>query len=377
MNYYRQSVLNINLDDLYHNYLAVDDLHPAKKTIAVIKANAYGTGAVTVARHLSENGVDFFAVATLDEALELRSNDIEGDILILGIVEPEDIREAAQQDIAVTLPGALWLEKVLRVLGDVPLKVHIKIDTGMNRIGIRSDDEYSHVLASLAQHDNLLFEGVYTHFSCADMPGDSAETAHQRFMTIVNAHDKPKYIHSQNTAAALRYEMNACTALRLGIGLYGYYPSEFISHLTEVALKPIMQLVSEVNFVKDITAGTTIGYGANYEAVQNERIATLPIGYADGLLRSMSGYHVRVNGKDAEIVGRVCMDQTMIRVPADVNVGDKVIIIDNQPGNQQSMEVAERQQQTISYEVLCNLGMRLPRVYRTEQKYMVKNTLLK
>ena len=376
MNYYRQSVLHINLDDLYDNYQAVAGLHPDKKTIAVIKANAYGMGAVTVAEHLSKQGVDFFAVATLDEALELRQNHIDGQILVLGVIRPEDVKRAAASDIAVTVPDEVWLEEVLHHLDSV-LTVHVKLDTGMNRIGIRDKEEYGRVLSRLKQNELLEFEGVYTHFSCADMDDDSAEKAHEAFMDIVNDFDKPRYIHSQNSAAALRYDMTDCTAVRLGIAMYGYYPSAFIKTVTTVNLKPVMQLTSAINFIKDVPAGTKIGYGSHYEAEQDERIATLPIGYADGLLRSMSGYAVRVGEEDAPIVGRICMDQTMVRVSDRVRLGDEVIIIDHQPGTRQSMETVEEKQSTISYEVLCNLGQRLPRIYHTDEQSTVKNTLLK
>ncbi|ULG71655.1 alanine racemase [Macrococcus brunensis] len=376
MNYYRQSVLHINLDDLYDNYAAVARLHPDKKTIAVIKANAYGMGAVTVAEHLRKQGVDFFAVATLDEALELRKNDITAHILVLGVIRPEDVKRAAVSNIAVTLPDEAWLTEAIQHL-DRTLTVHVKLDTGMNRIGIRDKEEYGRVLVRIKQSELLDFEGVYTHFSCADMDNDSAEQAHETFMEIVNAYDKPRYIHSQNSAAALRYEMADCTAVRLGIAMYGYYPSPFIKTLTDINLKPVMKLTSEINFIKDVPAGTKIGYGSHYEAEQNERIATLPIGYADGLLRSMSGYSVSVAGEDAPIVGRVCMDQTMIRVSDQVKLGDEVLIIDNKMNTHQSMEVAEKKQSTISYEVLCNLGQRLPRVYYTDNQSTAKNTLLK
>jgi len=369
-------MIHINLDDLYDNYKAVARLHPDKKIIAVIKANAYGMGAVSIAEHLGKQGVDFFAVATLDEALELRKNDITAHILVLGVIRPEDVKRAAVSNIAVTLPDEAWLAEAIHYL-DRTLMVHVKLDTGMNRIGIRDKEEYGRVLERIKQSELLDFEGVYTHFSCADMDNDSAEKAYEVFMEIVKTYDKPRYIHSQNSAAALRYKMADCTAVRLGIAMYGYYPSPFIKTLTDIDLKPVMKLTSEINFIKDVPSGTKIGYGSCYEAEQNERIATLPIGYADGLLRSMSGYSVRVAGEDAPIVGRVCMDQTMIRVSDKVNLGDEVLIIDNKIDTHQSMEAAEEKQSTISYEVLCNLGQRLPRVYYTDNQSTVKNTLLK
>ncbi|TDM10488.1 alanine racemase [Macrococcus lamae] len=378
--YYRPSYINVDLDAISQNYQSVSRLHPNKTVMAVVKANAYGMGAVQVATHLVDNGAEFFAVATLDEAIELRMHGIKAKILIMGIIEPKDINKAVRHRVALTVPDSAWLRNALSYMkedNDKPIWLHIKLDTGMNRIGIHDVTEYMETIDIINQHERLVFEGVFTHFSSADEDNDLTAEAYSRFMEIVNESDKPEYIHCQNSAAALRYDMSDCTAVRFGIGLYGYYPSIFIAEHTPVKLQPAMQLISTVNFVKQLSAGASVSYGAVYTASADMRIATLPIGYGDGLLRNMEGYAVNINGVNCEIVGRICMDQLMVAVPDDVHIGDKAILIHNNSRSMQSLERAAFQQQSISYEVLCNLSRRLPRIYHTGEEQSVYNELLK
>lgn len=377
--YYRPSYINVDLDAIAQNFKAVQRLHPNKTVMAVVKANAYGMGAVQVAGHLMEQGAEFFAVATLDEAIELRMHGIKAKILIMGIIEPKDISKAVRHRVALTVPGQDWLDEALSSLedgNDKPLWLHVKIDTGMNRIGIHTAAEYRDVVAAIKQHPQLVFEGVFTHFSCADMDSSATAEAYDQFMTMVKMTDEPPFIHCQNSAAALRYDMSECSAIRFGISLYGYYPSPFIKEKTPLKLQPAMQLVSTVSFVKQLSAGESVGYGGVYTAQDDETIATLPIGYGDGFLRSMEGYTININGSDCLIVGRICMDQLMAVVPPDIKVGDKAILIDHHSDGQ-SMERAAAQQQTISYEVMCNLSRRLPRIYHTNSSQIVYNELLK
>lgn len=380
MKYYRPSFVNVDLDAIHHNYNALSELHPEKTTIAVVKADAYGLGAIQVAQHLSDKGVDFFAVATLDEAIELRMHGIKAKILVLGIIEPRAINKACRHRFAITVPSKMWLEEALTYLKDdsqKPMWLHVKIDTGMNRIGIRDIEEYLEVVHIIRKHPRMVFEGVYTHFAFADIDNEATKKAYERFKKVINKTDKPSFIHAQNTAGTLRFKMNECTAIRVGIGLFGYYPSEFIQSNVPVKLQPAMQLVSEVNFVKKVHKGETVGYSGTFVVEDDTYIATLPIGYADGLMRSMQGFHVNVAGHQCPIVGRICMDQVMVQVPNSVKVGDKVIIIHNQNNTPQSMVEVEHQQQTISYEVLCNLSRRLPRMFYKSKEHTVYNELLK
>ncbi|UTH13516.1 alanine racemase [Macrococcus equipercicus] len=377
--YYRPSYINVDLDAISHNFNAVQRLHPHKTVIAVVKANAYGLGAVQVAGHLMDNGAEFFAVATLDEAIELRMHGIKAKLLILGIIEPEDINKALRHRVALTVPGIDWLNEALSYLkedSDKSLWLHVKVDTGMNRIGIRDVEEYRAVTEVVRQHPGLVFEGVFTHFSSADVDNSLTAEAYDRFLAVISE-DRPEFIHCQNSAAALRYDMSECTALRFGISMYGYYPSPFIQEQAPLKLKPAMQLVSTVNFVKELAAGDSVSYGAVYTAAADAKVATLPLGYADGFLRSMEGYAVNINGADCRIVGRICMDQLMVVVDDSVRVGDKAILIHNKRKSGQSLEQAAEQQQSINYEVLCNLSRRLPRIYHTSGEQTVYNELLK
>lgn len=378
--YYRPTAVNVNLEAVHNNFQAVSRLHPDKTVMAVVKANGYGLGAVQVASYLTQRGADFFAVATLDEAIELRMHGIKAKLLILGIIRPEDINKAHKHRLALTVPNVEWLEHALTYLKEErskPLWLHLKLDTGMNRIGMKTAEEYGRAITMISAHERLRFEGVFTHFSSADEDNALTQQAYEHFLNIVNQFERPDYVHCQNSAAALRFNMPECNALRLGVSMYGYYPSAFIREKAAIRLQPAMQLISTVNFVKEIEAGETVSYGATYTSDQRMKVATLPIGYADGFLRSMQGYAINIKGHDCEIIGRVCMDQLMAAVPAEVQVGDQAILIDHRVGSRQSMEVVEAQQQTIGYEVLCNLSRRLPRIYHTNDGQEVYNELLK
>lgn len=376
---YRPSFVNVDLDAINENYKAVGRLHPNKTVIAVVKANGYGLGSVQIATHLYNQGAEFFAVATLDEAIELRMHGIKAKILVLGIIEPKDIHKASQHRLALTVPGLSWLEEALEFLDedDKPIWVHLKLDTGMARIGMREKQEYQQVVDLVQAQDKTIFEGVYTHFSCADEDNDSASIAYSKFIDIVHSSELPSYIHCQNSAAALRFDASECTALRLGISLYGYYPSEYIQSISKLKLKPAMQLVSTVNFVKSIQPGDTVSYGATYVAEHEETVATFPLGYADGLNRKLQGYKINLAGTDAEIIGRICMDQFIARVPKGTTVGTQAIIIDHHTDSNQSIEQVAEQLGTISYEVLTSLSRRLPKIYNTDGSVEKYNELLK
>ena len=355
-------------------------MHANKTVISVIKANGYGLGSVRIAQHLMENGASFFAVATLDEAIESRMHGIKAKILILGVIPPKDINKAIQHRVALTVPSKSWLKESIKNISDENEKalwLHLKLDTGMGRLGMKDVEEYKEVVDIISKYDQLVFEGVYTHFACADEPGDSMATQYQKFKELVEQVEKPTYIHTQNSAGALLMDGQFCNAIRLGISLYGYYPSEYVKENVKVHLKPSAQLVSEIVQTKTLNVGDSVSYGSTYTATEPTRIAVLPIGYADGYLRSMQGSCVNVNGHQCEVIGRVCMDQTMVKIPDTVKVGDKVILLDNHVDTDQSVEALAKQQDTINYEVLCNLSRRLPRIYHIEDNTEITNELLK
>lgn len=378
--FYRSTYLNVNLDAILNNYQIFNQLHHNKTVISVIKANSYGLGSVKVAHHLMEHGASFFAVATLDEAIELRMHGIDAKILVLGVIPTKDISKAIQHRVALTVPSKAWLKEAIRNIpekNEKKLWLHAKIDSGMGRLGMKDVEEYKDVVDIINKKDDLVFEGVFTHFASADEPGDSMNEQYEFFKDIVNQVEKPNYIHSQNSAASLLMDGQFCNAIRLGISLYGYYPSQYVRDNVKVHLRPSAQLVTEIVQVKSLKVGETVSYGRTFTADKEMKIAILPVGYADGYLRAMQGAYVNVNGHQCEVVGQVCMDQTIVSVPDDVKMGDKVILMDNHIDSPQSVESLAEKQHTINYEVLCNLSKRLPRIYHHNEEQMVTNDLLK
>lgn len=378
--FYRSTYLNVDLSAILNNYNTVRTLHSDKTVIPVVKANSYGLGSVKIAQHLMKNGADFFAVATLDEAIELRMHGINAQILILGVIPLEDINKAIQHRVALTVPSLQWIQHAIELITDDNEKnlwLHVKLDTGMGRLGIKSLEEYKEVIDLIQSHSHLVFEGVYTHFANADEPGDSMDHQYKQFETLVTQAEKPKFIHSQNSAGSLLRNFELCNAVRLGISLYGYYPSEYVKEKVETELQPSAQLLTQVVQTKYLKVGESVSYGSTYTATEDIKIAILPIGYADGYLRSMQGAFVNVKGHQCEVIGRVCMDQMIIKVPDDVKEGDTVTLLDNTYDSPQSAETLAQKQDTISYEVLCNLGRRLPRIYQVDDQMHVTNELLK
>ena len=229
-------------------------------------------------------------MATLDEAIELRMHGIKAKILILGVIRTEDISKAIQHRVALTVPSKAWLKEAIKNIpedNEKKLWLHAKLDTGMGRLGMKDVEEYREVVDLIDKREHLVFEGVYTHFASADEPGDSMNEQFEFFKTVVNQVEKPTYIHTQNSAASLLMDGQFCNAIRLGISLYGYYPSQYVKDHVKVHLRPSAQLVSEIVQVKTLKTGETVSYGRTFKATEEMRIAILPIGYADGYLRAM------------------------------------------------------------------------------------------
>ena len=379
--YYRHTKVDVDLEALQHNYKAIQYLHPAKTFIAVIKANAYGLGSVTVAEYMSKIGVEFFAVATLDEAIELRMHGIREKILVMGIIRPEDINKATQHRIAVTAPNLEWITSAkahVKEKYDKEVWIHIKVNAGMNRLGTSDTDEISRMIEEIESFDRFIYEGIFSHFSSADVDSAVNDREYSKFKEITGKVKRPEYVHIQNSPGALRVIDDYCDALRVGISLYGYYTSPFIKDISRVELKPSVKLSTKVMDMHVLNEGEGLSYGLEYEAVQDEKIATLPIGYADGLSRRMTGYRVKLeDGTECPIAGKICMDSCMISVPDDTAVGDKVIIISNDTHSSQSMEAYSEYAGTISYETLVQISRRVPRVYHAADNGHVNNEVLK
>ncbi|MCD8901139.1 alanine racemase [Staphylococcus gallinarum] len=378
--YYRSTYVNVDLNAIVSNFQVFQKLHPTKTVIPVVKANGYGLGSLPIARQLMKNGAEFFAVATLDEAIELRMHGINAKLLVLGVIPTADINKALQHRIAVTVPSKSWLDEVITNLPEENEKdqwFHVKLDTGMGRLGVKDVSEYKEIIETIDAHEHLIFEGVFTHFACADEPGDSMNQQQNLFEEMVNQARKPEFIHSQNSAGALMKDTQFCNAVRIGISLYGYYPSHYVKDNVKVHLKPSAQWISEVVQRKVLQPGESVSYGSIYTATEPTEIGIIPVGYADGYPRLMSGAYVNVNGHQCEVIGKVCMDQIIIKVPAEIKVGDKVILMDHHVDTPQSAEALARQQHTINYEVLCNLNRRLPRIYHGTEVVEINNELLK
>lgn len=369
--FYRDTWAEINLSAIKWNVRNVKQiLADHVELYAVVKADAYGHGMVSVAKAAIEAGATRLAVAFLDEALALRKAHITAPILVLGASRPETAHIAAKHDIALTVFSPEWIEKATVFLTNKnTLKLHVKCDTGMGRLGVKTTDELKRVVRAIKSDDSFYFEGIFTHFATADeLDTNYFQTQVQTFNHFLESlQDLPPIIHSANSATALRYGEKTFNAVRFGIPMYGLSPSEEIKPLLPYRLKPAFTLHTKVVHVKKIHKGETIGYGGTYAAQKTEWIATLPIGYADGWIRSLAGQEVLVEGIRAPIVGRICMDQCMIKLPKELPIGTDVTLIGRQGNEEISVDEIAAKLKTINYEIPCLISTRVPRVYKENE----------
>lgn len=352
MSAYRDTYSMIDLSALKDNLHYIHETSK-KPLMAIVKADAYGHGAIQVARIASFMPyVEMFGVATLGEAIELREQGITKGILVLGAICEKDLYLASQYDISICLYSLDYLQRL--ILSKQSLKVHIKIDTGMNRLGFKSKEDFEKALKLIQNNPAIIAEGVFTHYGAADEPNDTYDRQFKRFKAIVQNHSF-KYIHASNTAGALYHHEDFTNMVRAGIAIYGIEPD---GH-EDTSLKQVMSLKTKVVMVKQIQKGECVGYGFTYQAQQDEYIATVPIGYADGIIRKNQDRFVYINGHEYQIVGRVCMDQMMLRVDKNVQVGDEVEIF----GPHISLNRMASELETIPYEVLCLISLRVERKY--------------
>ena len=364
-----QTCLNIDLDALCANLDLVREKCGAK-VMAIVKADAYGMGATTVALAAEENA-DFFGVSSIAEAVEIRRAGIRKPILILGRMPVSAYPLAVEHDIRVTMflyEDALALSQEAQRQGKNAI-VHLAVDTGMSRIGFQATEESADLCVKMAQLPNLTIEGLFSHFACADcadLTSAREQTAlFAQFDEMLKARGIQVPIRHLNNSAGImnfgaKYEM-----VRSGIVTYGLYPSDEVAPQA-LPVKPVMQWVSRVAFVKTLPAGRAIGYGSTYTTTRETVVATLPVGYADGYRRSLSNaFHVLIHGKKAPILGRVCMDQIMVDVTQipDVKLDDKVILIGTSGGETITAEDMAAATGTINYEIVCGLSRRIPRAY--------------
>ena len=347
---YRNTWLEVDLDAIESNVRATKAA-AGKKYIAVLKADAYGSGDIQVARAAVQAGADMIAVSSLDEALMLRNEGCKEEMLILGGTNPEDVPVLIANNISTAAYSSALVKGILQK-NCKGLKVHLKVDTGMNRIGFKNLDELKTAKQALLDGGCRL-TGIFTYFACADTSEEMTQKQFERFAAAVKACDYPfEWIHCDNSDASVHFKDPLSNACRVGISLYGI--STYMKDL-----KPALSLYSEIFMVKHVPAGETIGYGATYTTPKEEIIATLPIGYADGWIRANQGRSVYVNGSLCEVVGRICMDQCMIRLDHEEPVGTRVEIF----GPHISLEQMAVELHTIPYEIICLLSDRVTRIY--------------
>lgn len=330
----------------------------------VVKANAYGHGSIPVSQAIHDL-VDGFCVSNLDEAIELRNHLITKPILVLSGIVPDNVDIAASLNITLTAPSLEWLQLIVKEKADFStLKLHIAVDSGMGRIGVRDAKEANDMIA-LADKYHIQFDGVFTHFATADEADDTKFNEQKmKFDKIVSGLSRrPHYVHSTNTASALWHTNQVQDIERLGVSMYGLNPSGTALELP-FELEAAFSLKSELTHIKEIHAGDTLGYGATYRAIENTWIGTVSIGYADGWTRDMQGFHVLVDGKFCEIVGRVSMDQMMIKLDKSYSIGTPVTLIGRDGDNEITAQDIAAWRKTINYEVLCLLSDRIHRVYK-------------
>ena len=362
----------INLGNLAHNIREIKKIVKKDTLItAVIKANAYGHGSVEAAKVFLENGADRLAVATLSEAIELREAGIDVPILILGYTPESQYSQVIEYNITQTIYNfeSASVFSQAASLQNKTGTIHIKIDSGMGRIGFLPNDESVDEIIKISKLPNINIEGIFTHFATADEKDKSyTRLQFERFSTVVKKlEEKGLSIpikHVSNSAAIIDFPEYNLDMVRPGIILYGYYPSNDVNK-DRIQLKPAMTLRAKISNVKTVSKGTGISYGQIFVTERESKIATIPIGYADGFTRMLtSKAEAFIKGKRVPVVGRICMDQCMLDVTEveDVKIGDEVVLLGYEAGQPDADEIGEKLN-TISYEVLCMVGRRIPRVY--------------
>lgn len=371
LSFYRPTVAEIDLDAMTHNVNLFRERVANKVDImAVVKADAYAHGVIPIVRHLKSIGISYFSVGFLEEALQIRNSGIMDPILVLGYTPQAGIELAFKNDITLTIFSLETLDYIDEVGERLQkkLKVHVKVDTGMGRVGISPQDTTS-FLQELDKAKWIEIEGIYTHFASAD-EADKGLTLKQYELfkdsiAEIKKRVKNPYIHASNSAALIDLPYLEQNIARLGISLYGLLPSNEVN-ITYNELKPVMSIKTRIVFLKKIQPGQTVSYGATFTAKRETLVATLPIGYADGLSRRLSNKgFVLVEGKRAPIIGRVCMDQIMVDVTdfENVNIGSEVIIFGNQKESFLSIDEHAELVGTVNYELITLIGKRIPRVY--------------
>lgn len=373
MDFLRRTWVEVDLDRIRNNYDRVrEKVGNDCKVLCVVKANGYGHGAVQIARVLEKAGCDWLAVSNIEEAEQLRAAGIELPVLILGSTPPECVRTLAEFNITQAVYSrecAVQLSAAAQAAG-VTVSAHIKLDTGMRRIGFDATDVQEVAFAAqVCRMAGLKVSGVFTHFASADGDGDAdgnfVQLQYTRFIDAVEAIEKTgvhfSIRHCCNSAATVTHPEYKLDMVREGIVLYGLAPSEQVKI---DGYLPAMSMKARISMVKRVAAGESISYGRTYTAERDMTVATVPVGYADGYIRAFSKGEVLVQGRRAKIVGRICMDQMMIDVTGmEVKTGDTVTLFGTDGEGTLPVDELAALADTINYETVCLIGRRVPRVY--------------
>ncbi len=373
---YFKTCAEVDLSALAHNYrLIADRVHqrtPDCRLLCIVKADAYGHGALRCVETLLRCGASFFGVATIGEALTLRRHFPEPDILILGYTEPDLAQELIDHRLTQTVFSADYAAALYEYIpAGARLSAHLKLDTGMNRIGFGADDVDAAVACCKATADRIDYRGLFTHFACSDEEDRTfTDTQIRRYGAAVEAFRRAgidfAVRHLCNSAGALCYPEAYGNMVRCGIILYGLTPSDTVS---DPGLRPVMALKTTISHIHTAKKGETVSYGATFTAARDTKIATLPIGYADGFIRAYSGCTVDIHGFRAPLIGRICMDQCMVDITdydgdTPVETGDEVLLFGGDKPVTEFSDAAG----TIHYETLCLVSARVPRVYKEDER---------
>lgn len=368
---YHRSFACIDLDAIKSNFDSLKSRVPSSvKTMAVVKANAYGHGAIRVAKAL-EKKADYFAVAVIEEAIELRDGGIKNPILILSYTSPYQFEALINNELIPSVyryEDAEMLSQEACRLGKTAV-IHIAVDTGMSRIGFKDSEKSADTVKKISELPNIRIEGIFSHFACADAEDKTCALGQKKrfdnFIAMLEERGLTIPVkHICNSASIIDFDFSY-DMVRMGISLYGLYPSDEVKK-DSVSLTPAMEVVSHIIHIKEIEAGTGVGYGHIYIAPEKRKIATVCIGYADGFNRAFSnkGY-VLINGKKAPITGKVCMDQIMVDITdiKDAKIGDHVIIMGSSNGETVTAEQLGQMCESFNYEVVCTFMPRVMRLY--------------
>jgi alanine racemase len=364
----------IDLIKLENNIKEIKSQLDSKTAImAIVKANAYGHGILEVAKAALKSGAHSLGVAIPEEGVKLRRGGIDCDILVLGGFATDQINLILDYNLSICLFSLDSAMLINKLAGEKrkKVKVHLKVDTGMGRIGVRDREEAVKLGIAINQMEHLILEGIFTHFSSADEPDQNYSSIQlDRFVSVVNdfrrAGIHPVWIHAANTASMVNFPKSHFNMVRIGIGIYGYIPGHALDSKRVIKVEPVLSWHTRVLHIKSIGVGSAISYGRTYIAQEPRIIATLPVGYGDGYSRLLSNKGwVLIRGKKAPIVGNICMDQMMVDVTdiPGTEVGDDVVLIGRQGDRSIFADDLAKLYGTISYEVLTGISARVPRIY--------------